>query len=420
MFNKKTIRIVYLIFFFLFTIFFYYQLLNQHWSAIIDQDLTIIYNSLLLVSGIEQQYLDHPAFTTFLINSFIFKIFNFFFNYPNDIDSIIKSTNTNEILQIYFYISRSLNFFLNILLVVLFSKILKSLKIDNSHRFIFCIIFIFSIGFIISIFLLRSENVSLLFLFLSIYTILKNTNNLYYKFFISGIFLCLAMLAKIQIIFLSILLIFLIPKVSIKKVLNFYENRIINYYLIITLFAGIFLYILLQYYVFDLEIFKYLITEISIRNKYIDLIIFIFSFILIFIFFYFKKNFLMSVLYFSLLLNGFIFLIILLLFLDQIGFLHLNIYTLLRLTNPFQLMIEFEGNHIYGSISLYYIYEKILIFFSSYRFNIFELIFIVLLFLINLKNKNYILTIFIIFVINTFIVNFRYDPTYHLYYVLYQ
>ena len=374
MFSKKKIRITYLVLFFLFTIFFYYQLLNQHWSAIIDQDLTIIYNSLLLVSGIEQQYLDHPAFTTFLINSFIFKIFNFFLDYSNDIDLILNSTNTNEMLQVYFNISRSLNFFLNIFLVILFSKIVKSFKIDDSHRFIICIIFIFSIGFITSIFLLRSENVSLLFLFLSIYTILKNTNSLYFRFFISGIFLCLAMLAKMQIIFLSIFLIFLIPQLSIKKAVNFNENRVINYYLILSLLAGILFYIFFQYYVFDLEIFKYLITEISLKNKYIDLTIFIISFISTFIFFYFKKNFITSILYFSLLLNGVIFFIFLILFLDQIGFLHLNIYTLLRLTNPFQLMIAFESHHIYGSISLYYIYEKILIFFSNYRFNIFELI----------------------------------------------
>lgn len=422
MINKKQIRNIYLILFILLTTLFYYQLLNQHWSSVLDQDLTILYNSLLLTSGIEQEYIDHPAFTTFLINSLIFKIFNFFFDYSNNIDFILNSKNTNEILQIYFYISRSLNFFLNIFLVFLFSKILKSLKINYIQRFIFCIIFVFSIGFIISIFLLRSENISLLFLFLSIYTILKNTNNLYYKFFVSGIFFCFAMLAKMQIIFLYIFLIFLIPNVSIKKAVNFSENKIINYYLILSLLAGVFFYIYFQFYIYDLEILRYLITEISIRNKYLDLIIFSISLISIFIFFYFKKNFKTNILYFSLLLNGFVFLIILILSLDQIGFINFNNYNLLRLTNPFQLMMEFRGQHIgdqhiYGAISLNYFFKNILTFFSNYKLNMFELILIVLLFLINLRKKNYILIIFVIFLINTLILNFRYRPTYDLYYI---
>ena len=192
-----------------------------------------------------------------------------------------------------------------------------------------------------------------------------------------------------QIIFLYLFLIFLIPQVSTKKAVNFSKNKIINYYLIISLLAVIFLYIYFQYYIYDLEILRYLITEISIRNKYLDLIIFSISLISIFVFFYFKKNFKTNILYFSLLLNGFVFLIILILFLDQIGFLNFNIYNLLRLTNPFQLMMEFKGQHIgdqhiYGAINLNYIFKNILTFFSNYKLNMFELILIVLLFLINL------------------------------------
>ena len=55
-----------------------FQATTQHWSAILDQDIYIIYNSLLLASGYEQEYLDHPAFTTFFFLGFIFKIFSFF------------------------------------------------------------------------------------------------------------------------------------------------------------------------------------------------------------------------------------------------------------------------------------------------------------------------------------------------------
>ena len=124
MISKKQFKLFYFLLFLLLSLIHFYQLSNQHWSAVLDQDLTIIYNSLLLNSGIEQEYADHPAFTTFILNSFIYRIFNFIFNYSNNIDYILNSANTDKILQIYFYISRSVNFFLNIALVILFSKII--------------------------------------------------------------------------------------------------------------------------------------------------------------------------------------------------------------------------------------------------------------------------------------------------------
>ena len=69
--------------FFLFLYFFLlniYQLYHQHWTAIIDQDVVIIYNSLLISSGFEQEYRDHPAYTTFLILGSIYKFFSIFFD----------------------------------------------------------------------------------------------------------------------------------------------------------------------------------------------------------------------------------------------------------------------------------------------------------------------------------------------------
>ena len=59
--------IIFLIIFFLYT----KNSLFSHWSDILDQDVTLIYNSLLVGSNISQEYLDHPAYTTF----FFFKFF---------------------------------------------------------------------------------------------------------------------------------------------------------------------------------------------------------------------------------------------------------------------------------------------------------------------------------------------------------
>ena len=59
------------LYFFLISIF---QASDNHWSAIIDQDIFLIYNSLLIYSGFEQEYIDHPAFSTFFILGGIYKI----------------------------------------------------------------------------------------------------------------------------------------------------------------------------------------------------------------------------------------------------------------------------------------------------------------------------------------------------------
>ena len=102
MISKKQFKLFYFLLFLLLSLIFFYQISNQHWSGVLDMDLIIIYNSLLLNSGIEQEYVDHPAFTTFILNSFIYRIFNFIFNYSNNIDYILNSANTDKLLQIYF------------------------------------------------------------------------------------------------------------------------------------------------------------------------------------------------------------------------------------------------------------------------------------------------------------------------------
>jgi len=94
--HKKSINIIYIFLFFgIFTLHFY-QLSTQHWSGVLDQDLVIIYNSILLNSGIEQEYRDHPAFTTFLINSLVYKLVILFSDVPSQIDIILNSNKTSS------------------------------------------------------------------------------------------------------------------------------------------------------------------------------------------------------------------------------------------------------------------------------------------------------------------------------------
>ena len=78
--SKNFIPIIFILLFLYFFSLNIFQMHNQHWTAMLDQDIIMIYNSLLISSGIEQSYRDHPAYTTFLILGGIFKICSMFFD----------------------------------------------------------------------------------------------------------------------------------------------------------------------------------------------------------------------------------------------------------------------------------------------------------------------------------------------------
>lgn len=404
--NQK--KFIYYLLFVSFFIFHYYQLFNQHWSGVLDQDFVIIYNSILINSGFEQEYRDHPAFTTFLLNSFIFKIISYFSSLPSNLNNILASNDIDSVFQIYFYISRTINFLINLSLIFVFSKIINFFQIDKNLKFLIILTFVFSIGFIYSFFAIRSENVSLLFLCLSVLIIFSKNKNYVLKFFLSGVFFALAMFAKIQVIFLGTLLILFIPLI-IREQSPIIKNNVLSNYFIISLVLGILIYVFFQFYIQEFPRFQ--------TNKYLDLIVFIVCIFITYFYFKFSQNFKKSIIFLSSFFNGFIFLVVLVLILDLLGLLQVNKFILLRLTNPLHYMTEFTGSLANGVINFNYILKNIIKFFSSYNFNLVELFLISLIFTINLKNKNYTFGIFLIFILNTFVMNYRYLPTYHLYYV---
>ena len=79
-FKKNSQDVIYFIIFILLIvqILLFKNSLFSHWSHILDQDVTLIYNALLLSSNINQEYLDHPAYTTINNLNFIFRFLNFF------------------------------------------------------------------------------------------------------------------------------------------------------------------------------------------------------------------------------------------------------------------------------------------------------------------------------------------------------
>ena len=199
----------------IFVLFFFinlHQISTQHWSGHMDQDVYILYNSLLISSGYEQQARDHPAFSTFFIHGGVFKFLSFFQEkYSSNIDIILNSQNINKTLQFYFITARITNYFINIFLILVFYKLLNLLNIDKKINFFICLIFIFSQWYSMSFFVLRSEILSLLFFTISMIFILSKQRDIILNYFIGGIFFGLAMLTKIQILFFIAYPFLLIP-----------------------------------------------------------------------------------------------------------------------------------------------------------------------------------------------------------------
>ena len=86
--------------FFLFILLYFFfisafQATDNHWSSRIDQDIQLIYHSLLIYSGHDQGYIDHPAYTTLFILGGFYKILSFFFS-NFTLDEVLNSNDIDQ------------------------------------------------------------------------------------------------------------------------------------------------------------------------------------------------------------------------------------------------------------------------------------------------------------------------------------
>ena len=223
MFYKKyTENLIYFFSFISLIIFFLYtkNSLFSHWSDILDQDVTLIYNSLLVGSDIPQEYLDHPAYTTFFVLSFFFKI-GYLFNITDikNIDDLLNHSNKNDTLQIIHNISQFVHLTYSVILILIFKKILHRIIDDNFSSFLLSIIFLISPSYIFLFELIRSEILSLIFIFLFYINLENCLKKNFYNIIFSGIFFICALLSKIQVILclFPLLIIFFINSLKIQN-----------------------------------------------------------------------------------------------------------------------------------------------------------------------------------------------------------
>jgi hypothetical protein len=427
LFKNIDLKKTYILYFILIFYFFFniYQLDLSHWSSMMDHDFYILYNSLLVSSGLEQEGRDHPAFTTFLLHGYTYKILNIFQNsFSTNIDVILNSNKINETFEFYFKVSRTVNFFINFFLFLSFLKLVKLLKIKENISFLVCIIFLISNWFSLSFFSLRSENLSLLFILLSMIFIIKNEEIELKNYFFAGIFFLLSMFTKIQVIFFITFLIFFIGNniSSEKRIKNqFLFSKININYLIHSL-----IFILLFYLVFQLKIQEFSRFE---KNKFLDLFVFFSGFTFIGIYFFITSNFNFYLLkekfiLLSIVLLGFIFGLSILVLFDALNIIPINDFIYLRITNPIHYMSEFESIYANGIINMKFILTTIFKILKSYNQNLIELFLLLMVIIFTIKNNFYkknfyishVLSLLTIFFLITFINSLRPSLNYHLYY----
>ena len=101
------------------------QSIHQDFTSIIDFDLTVIHNSLQLVSNKYPDYIDHTAYSHFLTYGIIYKLFSFFDqSLITNIDLLVKLRNPEIALQELYIISRIANSIIHFILIIFFYKIM--------------------------------------------------------------------------------------------------------------------------------------------------------------------------------------------------------------------------------------------------------------------------------------------------------
>lgn len=426
LFKNISLKENYLFYFILILYFFsgIYQINYQYWSSMMDHDFYILYNSLLISSGAEQEGRDHPAFITFLVHGYIFKIVSIIQNdFSSNIDVILNSGRINETFQFYFKISRITNFLINSLLFLCFLKLINLLKFQKKVILFSSFIFLFSSWYMLSFFSLRSENLSLLFVILSIIFIIKNDEIKLANYFISGIFFSLAMFTKIQIIFFILYIVFFIG-ININNEKRIYKlnifSKISKNYLIYSLIFLIFCYLIFQLSIQEFPRFE--------RNKYLDLFVFCVGLIAISFYFFVTSNFNYQlvkekIILLSTFLHGFVCCFIVLVLFDYLKILNINDFIFLRITNPIHYMSEFEAIYAEGVIGMDFILKTLFDIFNNYDQSIIELIFLFVIVFFTLKfykEKKIdivkILSLLLIFFFIVSINSLRSSISYHLYY----
>ena len=381
--KKENIFFLFILLYFFFISAF--QATDNHWSARIDQDIFLIYNSLLVYSGHDQEMIDHPAYSTMFILGGIYKILSFFFS-NFTLDEVLNSNDIDQKLQNLFSVARILNSIYIFIYSYLIFKLLKELNIKIFLCYIATLLLLFFHSIYEVLFLIRSEVLSIILSLLSFYFLvlfIKYQKSETYCFF-SGIFLSFAILAKVQIIFLIFIFILISP------FLFFYYNCqsisglilkskkffILSSVLLSLGFAG---YLVFEFfYAYSLltkqfPMFHYFMAIPHYIDPILYCLFFIFYLILLkYVSLKNNINFYNLVNLFYIIIYGAIFSLLFIFILDLIGLIKFNNKILFFFSNPIHKISMYTvgtfNSELLGEFSLGYLIESIKnIFYNNYK-----------------------------------------------------
>ena len=397
--------------------------LFSEWSDILDQDVTLIYNALLIGSNIPQEYLDHPAYTTIFLLNIFFKFGNFFNLIEiKNIEELLSYSNKNLALQQIHNFAQAIHIAYSLVLALLLKSFINLFLKDHLSSFILSIIFVISPSFIFLFDIIRSEILSLIFFFLFYLCLDRYLNKNFIYIFFAGIFFTLSLLAKVQII------ICIVPLLIFFFLHNYKKNIKIEKYNIpksLIIFLNIFFLIFIVYFI---DNFFY---------TRIDKIVFIFLFIvLLFLFAYFdNKKFKQTYNNLSLIVFfiGCITIIFFLKTLSWLGITYFHPALLDLITSPIHVMSNISTGYATASLDNFSFILKIMDFFYQVlttsdgvnikfkfllsKFNIFIYLISIFMLLFSLKKKKYencLIIVILNILITSIILIFNFRP-YHFY-----
>ena len=337
----------YIILFLILTIFFLSltQQNSQHWSAHFDSDWFNIYNILLLNSGYQQEFYDHPALSLYLISSTVLKFYDFFNSNLNfQIDSINDVKNLDLYFAKIFSIARYINAIVHCLCVFFLYLILNKFRCEKIFNIMILFTLTFSNFFLINLFQIRPEIYSVLFFLISLFFLLHyfENNKKIYFLLLSGFCAGFAYISKIQILFFLGFLVLIIPHIPfiLKKNYNDKFNTTVAHENIKFYNILFYSYLLMSLLYVLIEIFIIYEHPRYINHPKIDLYIFLIFNIFYFIYLKFlsansyysyKDNFSIYVIF----LIGFLISIFFLIFVNWIDLFAINHNIYFKYLNPF-------------------------------------------------------------------------------------
>ncbi len=412
-----------------------FQSTHQDYTSIIDFDLTVIHNSLQLVSNEFPDFQDLTSYSHFLTYGLFYKFFSLFDrDLISNIDLLVKLKNPELVLQKLYIISRIANATIHFVTIVFIYKLLGIFKIDRYYKILTIFFIILSETFLANFIILRTDIVAVCYFFISTYFLLDFIKNpRLINLFLVSLFMILSLLAKVQIIFLYMFLFFFFIFFYFFEKNN--ENSKDNFLLPLIFkknLGYVLLFFVILYFIFQIYLNHFVNSSTGVG--YFDSFCFgVYFLIMHFAVFYMSRSKGLSNKYlfniFALIIMLAISNVLLLKLLSILNLIKIDFSIIFSLTNPFY-FLKIYSPFLDKELSLSLICEMLIVLFKDFNFNlIYSFLLLAVLLISSYKtiiyykrpnfNHQYIY-IFLLAIITLFLTainNFRYNVSYNIYFI---